>query len=136
MRGYQGRVIFAALVAVFLFGCDASSGTSAPPKLADIQTTIFKKSCVFSPCHKGPSGAGGLVLDGTLDEVFTALVNAPTQSVKDKIRVVPDSPDTSYLVEKITRTEAEKGSAMPIDVVSAEKIESIKAWIRAGAKKD
>lgn len=126
------RFFHNVLAAGLLAALAASCGDA--PKLSEIETEVFAKSCAFSTCHKGASPAGGLALDGP---AYENLVGVAATGAPGKKRVVPGDPDNSYIVEKMTKAKPQSGEQMPPTApLSDEKIEMIRAWIEAGAEND
>jgi hypothetical protein len=81
---------------------------------------IFQGKCAASSCHNeghkeaglslGPA-SGSPVDDTVLKDVHDNLVNTPAQTVTtgDVMRIVPGDPSKSFLVDKITDTQNDKG---------------------------
>lgn len=104
------------------------------PSLAAIVTDILTPSCLFGRCHVTAAPAAGLSFTGRRISVYEALVNAPSQTVSGRIRVVPYDPDASYLMEKLTSDQPAFGESMPpMARLTPENIERIRQWIVAGA---
>ena len=127
------RRIAGILILAFVAGC-GDPEPAPPPTLSEIETDIFAKSCAFSTCHKGASPAGGISLDGS---TYAQLVNKESAVVPGKILVVPGDPAASYLYEKLIQAKPAMGTQMPPTApLSAARLETIEAWITAGAKND
>jgi hypothetical protein len=97
---------------------------------ADVEASVFKKSCAFTSCHIG-NGAGGLSLEGS---TLAKLVNV--RSVQDPTRtlVVPGAPEKSWLYVKLLPNPP-VGSQMPSgDAVTAEQLDLVRRWIADGAQ--
>jgi hypothetical protein len=94
---------------------------------------IWNASCTTN-CHGGNRPSA--MLDLTPAGSHAALVNVPGDC--GKIRVVPGSPSTSYLVNKLTGQGICSGTQMPARGVSlpAAQIDLIRAWICQGAPKN
>lgn len=117
-------------------GDDADSGEALSATLSSIQENIFTPTCATSGCHSATSASGGLSL--AAGEAFDGLVDTPSSQLLEMNRVEPGDPDNSYLVHKISGTQATvggSGTTMPQDglALSAEEIQAITAWIEAGA---
>src|SRR4051794_40165777 len=97
-------------VAMLLAACNC--GPPPPPKFSEVQTKVFTASCTFSACHRGPTGAGNLILDE--GKAYDQLVNAKAAGagVTDRIRVVPGDLNASYLIEKLTNAKPTVGDRM------------------------
>jgi hypothetical protein len=95
---------------------------------------VLATSCGFSSCHGG--GAGQLTL--TADDPtanHAAIVNVPSNVVEGATLVVPGDSSGSYLVHKLNDAEGIEGTEMPPgQVMDAERIALITAWIDAGAE--
>jgi hypothetical protein len=86
-------------------------------------------------CHNGARGQANLDLSSAA-VARAALVNVTTdQCSGSKKRVVPGSPSTSYLVNKLTGVGMCSGSVMPKagSELTAAQIDVIRAWIGSGA---
>ncbi len=126
-------------------GTADSGGTGLPPgcevepTLASIESAYFVKSCALSAsCHKGPVGGGQLVLEA--GKSYDSLVGVDAVRAKGKKRVVPGDPDASFLMQKVLGTmDVTEGTLMPqgaVDPVDPEcRIQAVRLWIAAGAKK-
>jgi hypothetical protein len=99
--------------------------------LSQLEQDTFAKSCVFSSCHKGPSGAGGLNLESP---THGKLVNKASSVVATKILVVPGNADASYLIQKLEQAKPAAGERMPPSAeLEPDRIARIRSWIAAGA---
>ena len=105
---------------------------SAGPTLADIQAAVFTPTCATAGCHTGASPPQGLRLDDGFS--FANLVGVASNEVPSIMRVAPNDPDNSYLVQKIEGT-ASVGSRMPLGgaALDQELIDDIRQWIQDGA---
>lgn len=152
-----------ALGALALAACDTSvhlvDATVASPScveatqhsdLAWIEANIFKKSCVFSACHKGRAlDAGKLTLEA--GQSHLELVDIVSDRYDTWKLVVPGDPAKSYLMVIIDPKLDDKGQVVdpagfdgpitpdvgPMPQNSAllckEKRDAIQRWIEAGA---
>jgi hypothetical protein len=103
---------------------------STPSYANDIQA-IWDAKCTVS-CHKGATPDGQLSL--VAGSSFAALVGQPMfRSCSDTVRVVPQDPATSGLVDKLTGSSC--GTRMPEGdpPLSAAELVMIESWIRRGA---
>ncbi len=103
---------------------------------------IFNKRCVV--CHEkggkgweatGADSANGL--DLSEGKSYLSLVNQPTFQ-KPKIapiwRVLPKSPSSSYLVEKVSKDSPKEGLREPLGLsLPKNSIQKIVDWVRAGS---
>ena len=101
---------------------------------ADVQP-IFSASCALSGCHVAGHNTG---LDLTAANSYGLLVNVPSAELASMDRVEPNEPLLSYLVHKIRGTQNSvggSGSQMPLigGPLSADEINTIRAWIQVGA---
>jgi mono/diheme cytochrome c family protein len=103
------------------------------PTLAQLQANIFGPRC--SGCH---TGAGG-TLPGSMNlssaaATFAALVNVNSVEEPTQKRVLPNTPNNSYLITKLSGTQT-VGSRMPLGgpFLSQAEIDGVRAWIQAGA---
>jgi hypothetical protein len=97
---------------------------------------VFDASCT-SNCHAGARPAADLDLMAT--KSHAALVNvAATGCISSQVRVVPGSPSTSYLMNKLTGIGMCSGTQMPSRGVSLPQaqIDLIRNWICQGAPKN
>ena len=103
------------------------------PTLAQLQANIFGPRC--SGCHTG----GGGVLPGSMNlssaaATFAALVNVTSLEEPTQKRVLPNTPNNSYLITKLSGTQT-VGQRMPLGgpFLSQAEIDGVRAWIQAGA---
>lgn len=137
-------LVFLMAAASFVAGCggdDSSSssgtpagsgGTTAGAKFADVQT-IFTGSCALSgSCHNSSSAAGKISLKS--GEAYAAV----TGSAKYVVAGKPEESLLFKLVSAEANTKVDGIDSMPQGgpKLEAAKIETIKAWIAAGAKND
>jgi hypothetical protein len=148
-KSIRQLLIFSAISTLVLTGCSGSNTSSdTAPKSCDyastydaIQATVFEaEGCTASACH-GEARMGGLDLraDASLD----ALVHQPSTIDPSVRRVSPGDQDSSLLYLKLAAaTEGSDlgslGQPMPInaDPLSADQLEAMRLWIRAGAPSD
>ena len=108
-----------------------------------IQATIFTPTCLSLSCHNATDQGGGLVLEsgaayGNLVGVTPTNGTASQDGMK---RVDPGSPVNSFLITKLTLAKVfdlKLGSRMPSGqpMLSADQIDTIRAWILRGALAD
>ncbi|MDX1405024.1 MAG: hypothetical protein R3192_10825 [Woeseiaceae bacterium] len=106
------------------------------PTLDSIQAAVFGPTCGTAGCHTG----GGANLPGAMNLTsaqasFDNLVNVASLQSPGAIRVIPNDPDNSYLVQKLEGTAA-VGARMPFgspDPLDPAVIASIRQWIADGA---
>ncbi len=113
-------------------GCE---GITATPTLSGAVQPIFTASCATSGCHRGSAPRATLNLATGM--AHGQLVNVGVASCFGRTRVVPGRPKDSYLVNKLTNVDLCNGNRMPPAVaLPAAQIDTIRAWICAGAKND
>jgi len=103
------------------------------PTLAELQSTIFSPRC--SGCHTG--GGGSLPTSMNLSSTaatFASLVNVTSVEEPTQKRVLPNTPNNSYIITKLSGTQT-VGQRMPLGgpFLSQAEIDSVRAWIQAGA---
>ena len=110
-----------------------SSGGPLAPTFSSIQANVFTPICVT--CHSGASAPHGLRLDG--GNSYALLVGVPSDEQPSILRVKPNDPDSSYLVQKIQGTAA-SGERMPAGMPALPQatIDTIRQWITNGATND
>lgn len=98
-----------------------------------IQTQIFTPVCARAGCHAAGSAPSGLVLEA--GQSYGNLVGRPATENGTLARVAPGNPDRSYLILKLRGDPSITGERMPLGgpYLTAEQIEGIAGWIRAGA---
>ena len=131
------------LLLVFLTSCSDSIVESTPsideekdpiditPTFTEIQTNILNQSCATSGCHV--SGSVNPDLSGNS---FSNIVSKQSSTGMDYIE--PNSPENSYLLQKVLGSSIISGSRMPRNnsALSQEKIDALIDWINNGAKND
>jgi hypothetical protein len=118
--------------ATFAVTSPAPSGTT----LDEIQAAVFSPTCSTAGCHSGPSGnmlPGGMDLSNA-DASFADLVGITSQEDANFLRVDPNNPDGSYLIQKLEGT-ASTGVQMPFGLMPLDQstIDDIRTWIANGA---
>lgn len=128
-------------------GGSGASGTTPPPppppppppafgpNFSEIQTNVFTVSCATAGCHAGAGAPQGLRLDEA--NSFALLVGVASSEAPSILRVSPNDPDNSFLVQKLEGT-ASVGSQMPLNGTPLEQstIDIIRQWITDGAIDD
>jgi len=142
-RGFRALTRCATLVACALvtascgsgdgFSSGGSSGGPLAPTFSSIQANVFTPICVT--CHSGASAPHGLRLDG--GNSYALLVGVPSDEEPSVLRVKPNDPNSSYLVQKIEGTAA-SGERMPAGMPALPQtvIDTIREWITNGATND
>jgi hypothetical protein len=108
---------------------------TAAPSFKDNVQPIFDANCVS--CHQAGSAPQGLVLES--GKSYTAIVERPSIESRSML-IARGAPDSSYVLAKVTGSHVAsggKGERMPLgSTLPAEDIETIRAWITAGARND
>ena len=132
--------IAAAPLLLALTACGAGSGGESPPApdglqptLASIQANIFTPTCAVSGCHTGVTPVQGLRLDDGFS--YGSLVGVTSPYGSTIIRVVPEDPDNSFLIQKLEGTTM-LGGRMPLTGCCLQQvtIDVVRQWIQDGAK--
>ncbi len=112
---------------------------ATPPvtTLDDIQANVFTPSCGFAGCQSGPT-SGNLPSGMDLSNAkasFAALVGVASIEVPTILRVAPNDPDNSDLIQKPEGTAA-VGVQMPFGGTPLDQavIDDIRQWISNGAQ--
>lgn len=100
---------------------------------ADLQNRVFTPTCAQGGCHDATTQSGELDLSSVA--VSHGQLVSVLSSCAGKVRVVPNDPANSYLLDKLGAGEEPCGSIMPqlAPRLSAEQIDFIISWIEAGA---
>lgn len=113
----------------------ATTGGTAPA-FADIQA-IFTATC---SCHLTSPSPGNGQMELTDGKAHANIVGVPSSGLPAMNRIEPGDPDNSYLWLKINGGYVEaggKGDPMPlIGDLTQEQLDTIEAWIIAGAPAD
>ena len=101
--------------------------------LTTIQADIFTPTCAILGCHNAITQAGLLNLSDAAS-AHAGLVNV-VSSCASRVRVVPNDPDTSYLLHKLGDGPTPCGSAMPFGAtpLTTAELALIRSWILDGA---
>jgi hypothetical protein len=130
---FESRIaIGTALSCALLMPLHAMAG--APSFKSDVQP-IFDANCVS--CHQAGSAQQNLVLESGTS--YAAIVDHPSAE-SSLLLITPGAPQSSYVFAKVSGTHLAsggKGARMPLGgTLPAGDIETIRAWIAAGAKND
>ena len=109
---------------------------AAAASLAQIQALVFTPIC--SGCHNGsnpPTGALPGSQNLTAGNSFANVVNVPSIEAPALLRVKPNDPANSYLIQKLEGTAGIQGSRMPLGgpFLDQATIDLVKTWIASGA---
>src|SRR5204863_9950262 len=117
----------------FFTGCNvkSSSTSSIEPKLSSIQVKVFDVSCNTVSCHGAEMKALLDLQPGHAHESLLAPVEHDVAKFRYVARVVPGSPDSSFLMKKILGPASDEGDRMPQRnaMLSPDAIEAIRTWI-------
>jgi hypothetical protein len=96
---------------------------------------VFTVDCATSGCHVGAGAPQGLRLDDA--NSYALLVGVASSEAPTVLRVAPNDPDNSYLIQKLEGTAA-VGAQMPLGGTPLEQaaIDVIRQWISDGAIDD
>jgi mono/diheme cytochrome c family protein len=114
-------------------GGGGGGGGAVLATFSSIQANVFTPTC--STCHSGASAPHGLRLDAA--NSYALLVGVPSDEQASILRVKPNEPDNSYLVQKI-QGNAATGERMPagLPALPQATIDAIRQWIVNGAMND
>jgi hypothetical protein len=104
---------------------------------SSIETLVFSPRCSAAACH----GQGGTPPRLDAEGAWFRLVDAPSEQAPGLPLVSPSDPSRSYLLHKLVGEQAAVGgwgTPMPPDgaALSADEIDTIRAWIAGGAPND
>ena len=127
-------VLFALLIACedqIVSECELVSDATLTPRArySDIQSNLFDVHCAFSGCHASVSPARDL--DLTPGKSYAGLVTVRSLERPALYRVEPGSASNSFLLIKLIGEGT--GVMPPSGQVRASLIDSVSAWIDAGA---
>ncbi len=143
------RAVVPGLALLGTYGCGGGDGSGvAPPpsppppppppfaaEFSAIQSNVFDVNCATSGCHQGSGAPQGLRLDAV--NSYGLLVGVASSEVPSLLRVAPNDPDNSYLVQKLEGTAA-VGGQMPLGGAPLPQatIDVIRQWVSDGAMDD
>lgn len=131
-------LIFFILITAY-WGCSGDNPTEPGPetvkqsslsRLSEIQVNVFNQSCALSGCHGPVNNQADLSL--TDGNSYSSLVNVQSVLFPQFKRVVPGNSSQSLLI-KILKGEVSPRMPLNRDPLPADIIDSISAWIDAGA---
>lgn len=137
MRHTRNRFLFTLSAALLFAGCADSivSDDDDQPivpvraKFSDIEQRVFAVSCATAGCHAGNEPASGL--DLSAGRAYAQLVGVTSLNNPSLKRIDPGSSAKSAVIGQLRRTLS---PAMPPNgPIAASVIDSIAAWIDAGA---
>jgi hypothetical protein len=138
MKTIHVRFLLSVLTAMLLSACadsivsecDIPVDVSVRASFGDIEQRVFAVSCAVAGCHAGSTPASGL--DLSAGRAYGQLVGVTSLNYPTQQRVEAGSSERSVLVALLRR---ERTPAMPpAGPLEAAVIDSIAAWIDAGAQ--
>jgi len=103
------------------------------PTLAVVQSTVLTPHCAVSGCHGPPAPEQGM--DLSVRMTYPSTVGVDSTELSGFKRVAPGNAADSYLYMKIAGDPRIAGDRMPFGgTLTAAEIDSVRAWIDAGAK--
>ena len=110
-------------------------GPPASVTLSGAVQPIFTSRCAFAGCHAGATPQMGMDLGA--GSAYANIVGVSSVQVPSMKRVVPQQPDSSYLVLKLEGRAGAVGGVgtrMPLGgQLTTAQIDTIRVWISAGA---
>lgn len=130
----DGNVGTSAAIAVTV----ANTAPPPPVTLTQLQTQIFTPIC--SGCHTGVGATLPGAQNLTAGHTFASIVGVASIEQPALMRIKPNDPVNSYLVQKIAGAAGITGSRMPLGCGSAPNpcldqatIDLVRAWVTQGA---
>jgi mono/diheme cytochrome c family protein len=118
----------AGIAALMAGAAVLAAGGQTAPAVPDEVKALFKEHCAV--CHKGVFAPKGLKL--APDALPGSVVNVASKEKPDLKRVVPGSPNTSYLLMKVRGAEGISGTIMPPPrktPLTADEIALLEKWV-------
>lgn len=102
------------------------------PTLASIQANVLSVNCAVPGCHGGAAAQQGLRMDPGFS--YGNLIGVPSPRDPNLIRVIPDEPDSSFIIQKLEGKQT-LGDQMPQGgpYLPQSTIDVIRQWIAIGA---
>lgn len=133
---------FTTLVLVAIGCADAApdpvgpdGGAPASVTFAGAVQPIFTRNCAFAGCHAGATPQMGM--DLSAGAAYANIVGVASVQLPSMDRVVPEQPDSSYVVLKLEGTAGTVGGVgtrMPLGgQLTTAQIDTIRVWISGGA---
>jgi hypothetical protein len=138
MKAKQFFLFYCILLLVFMPACKDNTDENdtndlvASPSFATHIQAIFNNSCTGSNCHSASSSRGGLSL--AAGQAYANLVNITALAEANKIRVIPNDADNSYLIIRLEGRQTVGGKMPQGGSLSTNRIQNIKNWINQGAQ--
>lgn len=137
MKHIRVRFLLTLSAALLFAGCAdsiVSDGDDQPidpvrANFTDIEQRVFAVSCATAGCHAGNEPASGL--DLSAGRAYAQLVGVSSLNNPSMKRIDPGSSATSAVIGQLRRTLSP--AMPPSGPIAASVIDSIAAWIDAGA---
>ena len=98
-------------------------------KSIDVPKDLFIPTCGNAICHDADMPAGELDL-ATEAGLIAELVGHPASGCAERLRIDPDAPEKSLLLEKLSEDRPECGERMPLgDKLPLDTIACVRDWI-------
>jgi hypothetical protein len=128
------------LMQMVVAGC-GDSHNSPPPVVGDVatftrvQNEVFSQTCNTAECHDTITHQSAL--DLSVGQAYVQIVNIPSVQIPSLMRIAPNDPDNSYLLQKISTSTPASGLRMPPGAILADsQINLVRRWILRGAPND
>jgi len=116
----------------------ADSAGAGPGRTAELEKEVIpviRRSCSVSGCHEGKRPKAGL--DLSANDLRPALIDVPSEQVKEILLIDSKDPERSYMLMKVAGGKEIKGRKMPVGDVpglSAAEISLFADWVRSFGK--
>ena len=124
------------IILILMFSClncKKEPAKKLEPAFSSISEKIFVKKCSLYTCHSSAfyDKSGNLDLSGK--NTYINLINIPSSTFPEIIRILPGKPDESLLMQRL---EGKIIISVPLErnCVTKKEIETIRKWIENGAK--
>lgn len=101
---------------------------------SDIQANVFTPSCASAGCHDAGTAAAMLNLEEA--NSYAELVSIASDQDPAILRVAPNDPANSYLIQKMEGTAATGDVMPPAGAIAQTSIDIVRQWITDGAIDD
>ena len=94
----------------------------------DVPTAVFKRNCNNEICHDSEEPAGDLDLDSP--DLLSRLIGVPGTDCTERLRIDPNNPDQSFLLDKLESRVPECGDRMPLGgSLPTDVIDCVRQWV-------
>ena len=124
------------IILILLFvslSCQKEPNKKLEPTFSSISKNIFIKKCSLYTCHSSAFSKKSADLDLSAGKnTYINLVNVPSSTYPEIIRILPGKPDESLLIQRL---EGKIIISVPLerDCISKDEIQIIREWIKNGA---